>query len=244
MPINDQDRQRIIQAIRAYIAKERISREEFARRAKLGKSTVDKLVVGIFSDRTVLQIESMLNLKLTDSGNGPVEIAGDEFGKYTRDDTKDYAGKYVFARPAFRDETTIHAFAMEVLWDASLPALLVREMARDKRDGLQFGKIYIPRASAHIFILSNEDGWLKSVILSRIDVYKRMKGVMLTMGHAFANVYAPVAIPVIMNKYDNIDDRMIGEIKPGAKMYRDYSEDLLAVEQSQYAKWIAFKPPQ
>lgn len=241
MPINDQDRQRIIQAIRTYIAKERISREEFAARTKLGKSTVDKLVVGIFSDRTVLQIESMLNLKLMEAGSGPIEIAGDEFGKYTREDTRDYVGKYVFARPAFRNEATIHAFPMEVLWDASVPALLVREIARNKREGLQFGRIHIPRASAHIFILSNEDGWLKSVILSRIDVYKRMKGVMLTMGHAFANVYAPVAMPVIMNKYDAIDDKMVGELKPGAKMYRDYSEDLAAVEQSQYAKWIGVK---
>ena len=243
MALDDQDRKRIIQTIRTYIAKERISREEFAARTKLGKSTVDKLVIGIFSDRTVLQIESMLNLKLTDGSSGPLEIAGDDFGKYTRDDTRDYVGKYVFARPAFRDETVIHAFAMEVLWDASAPALLVREIARNKREGLQFGKIYIPRASAHIFILSNEDGWLKNVILSRIDVYKRMKGVMLTMGNAFANVYAPVALPVIMNKYDAIDDKMIGEIKPGGKMYRDYSEDLAAVEQRQYAKWIGIKPP-
>ena len=47
---------------------------------------------------------------------------------------------------------------------------------------LQFGKVYIPRASMHLFILSNEHGWLKSVILSQIDVYKRMKGIMLTMG--------------------------------------------------------------
>ena len=47
MAMNQSDRQKIIQAVRTYMAKERISREEFASRAKLGKSTVDKLVVGI-----------------------------------------------------------------------------------------------------------------------------------------------------------------------------------------------------
>jgi hypothetical protein len=41
MTISASDRQKIIQAVRAYMAKERISREEFATRAKLGKSTVD-----------------------------------------------------------------------------------------------------------------------------------------------------------------------------------------------------------
>ena len=58
MPIDDADRKRIVQAIRTHIAQERISREEFAHRTKLGKSTVDKLVVGIFSEKTILQIES------------------------------------------------------------------------------------------------------------------------------------------------------------------------------------------
>ena len=60
MPIAEADRKRIVQAIRSYIARERISRGEFAERTKLGKSTVDKLVVGLFSEKTILQIESQL----------------------------------------------------------------------------------------------------------------------------------------------------------------------------------------
>jgi hypothetical protein len=80
------------------------------------------------------------------------------------------------------------------------------------------------------------------VILSQLDVYKRMKGIMLTMGHAFANVYTPVAMPVIMNKYDRIEGHMIGTIEPGTRMYEEYNADLLAVEQSKYAKWIRIKP--
>ena len=75
----------------------------------------------------------------------------------------------------------------------------------------------------------------------QIDVYKRMKGIMLTMGHAFANVYTPVAMPVIMNKYDKIDADMVGKIDPRARIYEEYNQDLLAVEQSQYAKWIRLK---
>jgi hypothetical protein len=64
MPIDDADRKRIVQAIRTYIARERISREEFARRTRLGKSTVDKLVVGIFSEKTILQIEAQAKISL------------------------------------------------------------------------------------------------------------------------------------------------------------------------------------
>ena len=135
----------------------------------------------------------------------------------------------------------IHAFRMEIEWDGAARGLLLKERARDKK-ALQFGKIYIPRASMHIFILSSEGGWLKSVILSQLDIYKRMKELMLTMGRAFANVYAPMAMPVIMNKYDTIEDHMVGRIARGSPMYEEYNQELSAVERDQFAKWIHIKP--
>ena len=44
-----------------------------------------------------------------------------------------------------------------------------------------------------------------------------------------------------MNKYDKIDANMVGKIDPRSRMYEEYNQDLLAVEQSQYAKWIRLK---
>ena len=114
MPIDDTDRKRIVQAIRTYIARERISREEFARRTRLGKSTVDKLVVGIFSEKTILQIEAQAKISLL-GGSPTVEAAGDDFGRYTREDTKNYIGEYVSARPSFHEDGLIHAFHVAAL---------------------------------------------------------------------------------------------------------------------------------
>ena len=70
------DRKRIAAAIRDYLARERISREEFAFKTKLGKSTVDKLLTGLFSDRTLAIVESHTKLALragerrADAGRG------------------------------------------------------------------------------------------------------------------------------------------------------------------------------
>jgi hypothetical protein len=245
MPLEDDDRKRIVQTIRTYIARERISREEFAQRAKLGKSTVDKLVVGNFSEKTVLQIETQLQIKLLEvpAGGTPAgEAAGEEFGKYTREDTKNYIGNYVYARPSFAGDGCISAFNLEIVWDHGASHLVVREVGRGQALPPQFGRIYIPRASRHLFILSNEQGWLKKVILSQIDVTRRMKGIMLTMGHAVANVYLPVAMPVIMNKYDKIDAGMLGKIDRSSRMFKDYSADLMSVEQDQFARWVGAKP--
>jgi hypothetical protein len=235
MPISPPDRQRIINAVRAYIAKERISREEFAARTRLGKSTVDKLVVGIFSEKTVLQVDAQLGTSLL-SSIAAAEFATEEVGKYTYEETKKYIGDYVFSRPSFRNDNVIHAFHMGIEWDRSAKALLVKEKSKNKKV-LQFGTIYIPRASMHIFILSTQGGWVKSIILSQLDIYKRMKGLMLTMGRAFGNVYAPMAMPIIMNQYERVRDDMVGTITPDSTVYKEYLDDLSAVEQEQYAKW-------
>ncbi|TMI99656.1 MAG: hypothetical protein E6G97_22375 [Alphaproteobacteria bacterium] len=58
------DRKRITAEIRDYLARARISREQFAFQTKLGKSTVDKLLTGLFSDRTLVIVESHTGLKL------------------------------------------------------------------------------------------------------------------------------------------------------------------------------------
>src|SRR5215210_6015911 len=68
------DRQRITAEIRDYLARERISREQFAFRTKLGKSTVDKLLTGLFSERTLVIVESHTGLKLR--GSGAAQPAG------------------------------------------------------------------------------------------------------------------------------------------------------------------------
>jgi adenylate cyclase len=66
------DRKRVVASIRDYIARERISREQFAFRTKLGKSTIDKLLIGLFSDKTLSIVESHTGLSLRPSQ--PLEL--------------------------------------------------------------------------------------------------------------------------------------------------------------------------
>lgn len=57
-------RKQVAAVIRDYIARERMSREQFAFKMKLGKSTVDKLLIGLFSEKTLSIVESRTNLSL------------------------------------------------------------------------------------------------------------------------------------------------------------------------------------
>src|SRR5215469_3891960 len=61
------DRKRVAAIIRDYLARERISREQFAFKTKLGKSTIDKLLIGLFSDKTLSIVEGHTALTLRTS---------------------------------------------------------------------------------------------------------------------------------------------------------------------------------
>ncbi len=158
--IDESTRLKIARAIREYMAREHISREEFARRAKVGKSTVDKVVTGISSEKTIIQIESQIGVKLlettSDGGAAPEELGG-----YRWEDVKHYAGSYVLARPSLQGDLVIHAFHMAILWDKASSSLLVSEQTKSDTAPPQTAQLYIPRASMYVFMLSNDKGWLK-----------------------------------------------------------------------------------
>ncbi|MGO4571878.1 tetratricopeptide repeat protein [Microvirga sp. 2TAF3] len=68
------EKKKIAATVRDYLARERLSREQFAFKTKLGKSTIDKLLIGLFSGRTLSIVESHTKLSLRpmlDSGAAP-----------------------------------------------------------------------------------------------------------------------------------------------------------------------------
>ncbi len=69
------DKKRIAAEIRDYLARERMSREQFAFKTKLGKSTVDKLLTGLFSDKTLAIVESHTKLALRANGQSEARPA-------------------------------------------------------------------------------------------------------------------------------------------------------------------------
>jgi TolB-like protein len=55
---------RVAAAVKDYLARERISREQFAFKTKLGKSTIDKFLIGLFSEKTLAVVEGHTRLPL------------------------------------------------------------------------------------------------------------------------------------------------------------------------------------
>ena len=72
------EKKRVAGAVRDYIARERMSREQFAFKTKLGKSTVDKLLIGLFSDKTLAAVEGQTGLRLRQQDPPPQTRAAPE----------------------------------------------------------------------------------------------------------------------------------------------------------------------
>jgi adenylate cyclase len=70
------DTKRVAAEIRDYLARERISREQFAFKTKLGKSTVDKLLTGLYSDKTLAVVEGATGLQLRSRQADPTSVPG------------------------------------------------------------------------------------------------------------------------------------------------------------------------
>ena len=235
--MDEDERNRIVKAIRAFVDGQRMSRATFAQKTRLGKSTVDKLMIGHFSHKTLSQIEAQLGVRFSTRPLNSSKVAADELGRYSWEDVANYPGSYVLVRPSFQASDTLVAFDVAIEWQDALPGLVIIEKVRPGTPiPPQLGTIYLPRASMHIFVLSNEGGWLKSAILTQLDVERKMRGVMLTMGHVFGNVYMPVSCPVILNKYEQITEGMCGRLKPADAAYAGYFEQLCAIEREDFAR--------
>jgi hypothetical protein len=242
MALDLEDRKAVAQLVRAYIARERISRETFARRAKIGKSTVDKLVTGIVTEKTIIQIEEQLKLKLRVSRRPNGVFAAAEYGGYTYEDAEKYFGSYLLIRPAFTGERLIYAFAMDIHWADDAAALVVMQRPVDGSPKAQFGHIHMPRGAMHIFLVSNEKGWASQAILSNLGTSQSMKGLLLTMGNVFGNVFSPISVPIVLLRTPAVEPGLCGPIEPEHAQFGRYETELLSVEREKYGTWINLPP--
>jgi hypothetical protein len=231
--MDEVEKDRIVKAIRDYLARERMSREQFAFKTKLGKSTIDKLLIGLFSERTLAIVEERTGTSFRSRGI-IAEKAADALGGYVRADVGAYEGDFLFLRPSFRDADVIWAFAMNMAWDDTVPGLVLRHADPNEP---QVGTVAIPGALPYIYVQSTTGRSVQQLILSRMEQDLRSRGLLLTLGNVLANAYVPVAAPVVLIRQTSAADAL-GEIAPAHPKYQDYRADLDHVLRASYARLV------
>ena len=193
--MDEADRKRIGQAVKEHIAREGLSREEFAFRTKIPKATIDKLVIGIFSEKTLARLERAVGRAFQRAGSS-LARAADSLGGYLHADYRHLEGRYLMVRPAFDGEQSICLFPMEIKWDDSSPGLC---LTGKPEEGIEkSGQISIPKNSQYLFVNSNELGWQSVLIMSLVNDDEIMRGGLFTLGNVGGNNYVPVFAPVIL----------------------------------------------
>jgi len=166
------------------------------------------------------------------------ELARPEWGGYARAAVTELVGSYLVLRSAFKNPAHVVSYATDIVWDSAQGGLVFQE--RDRLDSryTHVGHVRLPKLSMYMYLVSGENGWLRSVTLSILDVAPEMHGVLSTLHNIAGAMYVPVATPVVYLKRDGFDQDTFGELKPGDPNYARYFSLLRQTIDNTYVKMI------
>jgi len=161
-----------------------------------------------------------------------------EWGGYTKASVAELIGSYLVVRCAFRAPGNVFAYATDILWDDAEGGLVFQERERLDAKHTHRGHVRIPNLSMYMYLISGENGWLRSVTLSVLDVISEMHGVLSTLHNVAGAMYVPVATPVVYIKRDSFDQEPFGEITPADPRHERYFALLRQTITNTYVKMI------
>jgi hypothetical protein len=195
--MDEAERKSIGEAVKEHLAREGLSREAYCIRYHIPKGTLDKLVTGIFSAKTLAKLERHTGRSFR--GVSPtLDRAADDLGAYLHADYRSYEGQYTMIRPSFDSADSLSLFPVRIDWDDAHPGLRI---AGHTSAGYQkMAYLSFPKNCPYLFIHANEKGWQATMIFSTLDAEQGMNGAVLTVGSIGGGVYAPFCLPMILER--------------------------------------------
>jgi hypothetical protein len=231
----DPDKRAIGRDIKKYLAINRISREEFSFQTKLGKSTIDKLITGIFSEATLQIVLDRTSYVRNNS------FAAKQFGAYSRAAWTGYLRTYRLLLPSIAQEGHVEALCVSIEWDEAVPGMVMvqrtgRKLAKAERVGI----LTIPHERSPLIYIQAVEGQGRTFVLSTMLGEPVMRGLMMTVSNLVANSYIPIAVPVDLRRLPEgaPDPDQFGHISPDDVRFKTAIADLRKVVARQYAKLI------
>jgi hypothetical protein len=233
--MDEPERKRIGEAVKHHIAREGMSREQFSFHTKIPKATIDKLVIGIFSEKTLARLERAVGRAFRTTGSS-LARAADNLGGYLHADYRHLEGRYLMVRPAFDDAKSIYLFPMELKWDDSSPGLC---LTGKPEEGIEkTGQISIPKNSQYLFVNSNERGWQSVLILSLVNDDDTMRGGLFALGNVGGNNYVPVFAPVILQGGQRSTNERPALLAPDAAHHAVFARMLASVCKDKFVRVV------
>ena len=106
----------IAQALRAEMARRRMTQESLAVLTGLSLATVGRTLRGKFRPETILLIESKLDVPLRGGASTAATVAATEFGSYHYDAVAHLTGDYLCARRSFSKASHLALYPITIRW--------------------------------------------------------------------------------------------------------------------------------
>lgn len=229
------EKRRIGRDIKRYLAVNRISREEFSFQTKLGKSTIDKLITGIYSEATLQIVLERTGFVRNNS------YAAKHLGAYSRAAWTGYLQTYRLLLPSITMANHIEALCVAIEWDDNVPGMvLVRRSGRKFTKREPIGILSIPHERSPLLYIYAPEGHGRTFLLSTMLGEPVMRGLLLTVSNLVANAFIPVALPVALRRLadDSLDPADFGHFAPTEDRYVAALAELRQVLERQYGRLI------
>lgn len=221
--------------VREELARQRLSRETLAERARVSVSTLEKGLSGQrpFTLATIVRIEAALGVAvrpldqpippaLTPSASALATNAPDELGGYNRASVSWLEGSYLTLMPSFGEPGAIFAYRTNITWNDAETRLCFREADRLDADFVQFGHVSVPRQSGHIYLITNRHGQMRLIVLARPLITGEMHGILSTLQAGRGSHLSPVAAPIVLRPLKPGETPAYGRIRPQDAAFTTY----------------------
>lgn len=215
------------------LARQRLSRQQLAQRAHIRISTLEKGLSGRrpFTLATMVRLEEALGVSLrvkTEANhparpNGPpADLAPDDLGSYSRAAASWIEGAYLTIRPSFGDKTAVYTYRTEIAWDTACSSLVFRESERIDAAYSQHGSVSVPSESGHIYLVTNQHGQYRLIIVARPSITGEMHGILTTLQAGRGAHLTPVSTPIVLVPLQGLRRVHFGHIHSAHSAHTEY----------------------
>ena len=241
---NDTEARRISERIREELARRRLSRQWLADTAKISVSTLEKALAGSrsFTLMTTIRIEEALGISLRVSSSAaegsPASTAPEELGAYSRPAVGWLEGDYLTLRPSAGEPGSVYAHLIGIAWDEARGLLAFREAARLDPEFTQSGVVGVSNLSGHVYLVTNDLGQYRLIILGRPTISGELYGVLTTLQVGQGTSLMPVAMPIALIPLRHGVTPALGRISPGHPDFTAYRTHIDRVTAEGFARML------
>ena len=244
--VGDADGHRISETIREELARRRLSRQWLADAARISISTLEKALAGSrsFTLMTTIRIEEALGISLrgteaaaTAPATRPT-LAPEELGAYSRPAVSWLEGDYLTLRPSAGEAGSVYAHLIGIGWNEERGLLSFQEAARIDPEFTQSGMVGVSNLSGHVYLVTNDLGQYRLIILGRPTIAGELYGVLTTLQVGQGTSLMPVTMPIALIPLKPGGLPMLGRISPGDADFAEYRRHVDRVTADGFARLL------